>query len=206
MRTLIHSFIPASLLAAVASACTPYDPELGAAPFKCGPIEQAQRCPNGYTCIPQQGSNAPEVCIQNGGDGKIPDGGNGVCDDDRSLEPNDTKEMAWITPVDNTTSFPLSSLSICPAGDKDTYSVMMSVAMRNLEMIVEYEAGGADLQGAILNSSGIAIANATLTTTNIKRAYTPNLPIGIYYVQVTGPVGGTLTTNNYKLNINVTGP
>ena len=63
----------------------------------------------------------------------------------------------------------------------------------------------ADLQGAILNSSGIAIANATATTANEKRAYTPNLPIGVYYVQVTGPASGTTTTNNYKLDINVTG-
>jgi hypothetical protein len=45
-----------------------------------------------------------------------------------------------------------------------------------------------------------------MTTANTKRAYTPNLPTGIYYVQVSGPAAGSLTTNNYKLNINVTGP
>jgi len=204
MRTT--SILSSLLVAAAASACTPYDPNLGAAPFKCGPADQTPRCPDGYTCIPQSGSNAPEVCIENGGDGKVPDGGNGACDDDRSLEPNDSTATAWITPVDSTKMFPLSSLAICPAGDKDIYSVQMMVANENLEMIVEYEAGGADLQGAILNSSGIAIANATMTTTNVKRAYTPNLPTGIYYIQVSGPSSGALTTNNYKLNINVTGP
>lgn len=202
MRTLVLT----SMLAAATSACTPYSPDLGAAPFKCGPLEQSPRCPDGYTCIPQSGSNAPEVCIQNGGDGTIPDSGSSTCADDRTLEPNDTTATAWITPVDGTKMFPLSSLAICPAGDKDTYSVMMMTANENLEMLVEYEQGGADLQGAILNSGGIAIANATVTTANTKRAYTPNLPVGIYYIQVTGPASGTLTTNNYKLNINVTGP
>jgi hypothetical protein len=204
MRTLI---LISTFTAALAAACTPYSPDLGAAPFNCGPVEQEQRCPEGYTCIPQ-GSAAPDVCLRNGGDGTIPDGGggNGTCANDSSLEPNDSTSMAWITPVDTTKSFPLSALAICPAGDKDTYSVMMTVANQNLEMIVEYEAGGADLQGAILNSSGISIGNATATTANTRRAYTPNLPSGIYYVQVTGPSSGTVTTNNYKLNINVTGP
>lgn len=193
-------------LTAAASACTPYSPDLGAAPFKCGPVEQSPRCPDGYTCIPGQGSNAPEVCVENGGNGMIPDSNTGTCADDRTLEPNDTTATAWITPVDSTKSFPLSALAICPAGDKDNYSLMITTMGENLEMIVEFEAGGAELQGAILNSGGIAIANATTTTANIKRAYTPNLPTGIYYVQVQGPAGGSLTTNNYKLNINVTGP
>ena len=75
MRTLVLT----SMLAAATSACTPYSPDLGAAPFKCGPLEQSPRCPDGYTCIPQAGSNAPEVCIQNGGDGTIPDSGTGAC-------------------------------------------------------------------------------------------------------------------------------
>ena len=200
MRTLsIAVFLVAGL-----AACTPYEPDLGAAPFFCGPADQEPRCPKGYTCMASAGSGSTEVCLAP--DGEIPiDGGNGNCADDRSLEPNDTKETAWITPVDTTKSFPLSSLAICPALDKDNYSVMMTTAMQNLEMILEWEAGGAELQGAILNSGGSPIANAAPTTANTKRAYTPNLPSGIYYVQVFGPMQG-LTTNNYKLNINVTGP
>lgn len=202
MRTLILT----SMLAASIAACTPYSPDLGPAPFKCGPADAEKRCPDGYTCLPGSGSAAPDVCVENGGDGTIPDGGgNGNCANDSSLEPNDSTATAWITPVDQTKTFPLSSLAICPAGDKDTYSVSIMSANENLEMIVVYETGGADLQGAILNSSGIAIANATATTANTKRAYTPNLPIGVYYVQVSGPASGTTTTNNYKLDINVTG-
>lgn len=200
MRTLLL----ASLLSA--AACSPYDPDLGAAPFRCGPVEQGQRCPDGYTCIPGQGSNAPEVCIENGGNGMLPDAGTGTCADDRSLEPNDSTGTAWVTPVDSTKSFPLAALAICPAGDKDTYSVMITQANENLEMLIQYQAGGAELQGAILNSAGISIGNAISTGSGTKRAYTPNLPTGIYYVQVTGPSSGTATTNNYSLTINVTGP
>lgn len=201
MRTL--SF--ACLVAASLAACTPYDPDLGNAPFFCGPADQEQRCPEGYTCMPSAGSGGSEVCVAP--NGMIPvDGNNTNCADDRSLEPNDSTATAWITPVDTTKSFPLSSLAICPAGDKDNYSIMMTTANQNLEVIVEWEAGGAELQAAILNSGGVAIANATTTVSNTKRAYTPNVPSGIYYAQVFGPNQGSLTTNNYKLSITVTGP
>jgi len=204
MRTLILSSI---LAAASLAACSPYSPDLGAAPFRCSTDpDQDQRCPDGYTCIPGQGSNAAEVCVENGGDGKIPDGGgNSNCANDSSLEPNETTATAWISPVDSSKTFDLAALAICPAGDKDTYSVMIQAANENLEIIIEYEAGGADLQGAILNSGGVPIANATSTGANTKRAYVANLPIGIYYAQVSGPASGTLTTNNYKLKFVVTG-
>jgi hypothetical protein len=205
MRTLSITVFLASTLAAAISACTPYDPDLGGAPFFCGPADAEKRCPDGYTCQPSAGSGGTEVCLAPNGTVPV-DGQNGSCADDRSLEPNDSTATAWITPVDTTKSFPLSSLAICPAGDKDNYSVMISIGTENLEMIVEWEPGGAELQGAILNSGGVAIANATATVANTKRAYTPNLPAGIYYVQVYGPNQGSLTTNNYKLNINVTGP
>lgn len=197
----------ASLLLAALAACSPYDPDLGNAPFFCGPPDQDPRCPEGFTCVPGQGSNTQEVCVSP--NGQVPvDGGNSNCADDRSLEPNDSTSTAWITPVDTTKTFPLSSLAICPAGDKDTYSVMMTTANQNLEMLVEYEASGAELQGSILNSGGVPIANASPASgaQNTKRAYTPNLPTGIYYVQVVGPNQGSLTTNNYKLTITVTGP
>jgi hypothetical protein len=195
------------VLGALATACSPYSPDLGPAPFLCGAADQNPRCPSGYTCSTiGSGSGAQEVCIENGGSGVLPDTGNGNCADDRSLEPNENTSTAWITPVDTTKAFPLSSLAICPTGDKDTYSVMITTANENLEAIIEYEAGGADLQGAILNSGGISISNASMTTANTRRAYTPNLPTGIYYVQVSGPASGSTTTNNYKLTINVTGP
>ena len=92
-------------------------------------------------------------------------------------------------------------------GDKDTYSITITTANQNLEMLFDYDEGGADLQGSLLNSGGVPIANASATTmTRQKRAYAPNMPTGTYYAQVYGPNSGTATTNNYKLTINVTGP
>jgi len=97
--------------------------------------------------------------------------------------------------------------SICPSGDKDNYSITITQANQNLEVLIEYDpAMGADLQGAILNSGGTPIANASPTDAMHRRAYTPNLPTGVYYASVFGPMTGALTTNNYKMTINVTGP
>lgn len=204
MRTLSL----ASLLAAAVAACTPYNPELGEAPFFCGPPEQDPRCPEGYTCIPAPGGGTMDVCVSP--NGTIPPDSNGLagCDDDSSLEPNDSYMNAWITPVDQTKNFPLSSLSICPSGDKDTYSVMLTTPNQNLEMTVRYEAGGAALQGALLNSGGSPIMNASpvVGMSQTIRAYVANMPTGVYYVQVYGPNSGTVTTNNYELDIVVTGP
>lgn len=181
-------------------ACSPYDPDLGAAPFLCGDSEP--RCPDGYTCQ-MQGSGS-EVCLAPGG--MVPDAGKGNCADDSTLEPNDSIQMAFQTPVatqKNTLMF--AGLAICPANDVDNYAITITMANQNLEMIIEYDASGADLQGAILNSGGTPIANAAVMTgaSGTRRAYTPNLPVGNYYAKVFGPGTGT---NNYKLTVNVTGP
>jgi hypothetical protein len=181
-------------------ACSPYDPDLGVAPFLCGDAEP--RCPDGYTCQPQ---GSTEVCLAPGG--SLPDAGKGNCADDSTLEPNDSIQMAFQTPVaTQKNNLMFAGLAICPAGDKDNYSITITMANQNLEMIIEYDASGADLQGAILNSNGAPIANATPMSSGVRRAYTPNLPVGTYYAQVYGPSSGTVQTNNYKLTVNVTGP
>ena len=187
------------------AACNPYDPDLPSAPFLCGPPEQEKRCPDGYTCTPQ-GSGA-EVCVDASGV-VPPDAGNTNCADDSPLEPNNTYMMAWQTPVDQTKNFPLAGLAICPTGDRDTYAVTLRVNLENLEMVVEYELDGAPLQGSILNAGGNSIASTSPVAGagNRARAYAANLPPAVYYVQVYGPATGGLTTNNYKLDINVTGP
>ena len=195
--------LPAVLLTGF-GACTPYDPDLGAAPFLCGPMEQSPRCPDGYACLMQ---NNGEYCVKEGGSVPI-DSRPANCADDSQLEPNDTIQMAFQTPVatqKNTLTF--AGLAICPAGDKDTYSITITQMGQNLEMIFDYDEGGADLQGSLLNAGGVPIANASATTTmRQKRAYVPNMPAGTAYAQVYGPNSGSSTTNNYKLTINVTGP
>jgi hypothetical protein len=190
---------------ASAAACSPYDPDLGQAPFLCGPADQNPRCPDGYTC--QMDGNGAEYCLAPSG--MVPvDANNLNCADDTNLEPNNDKEHAWQTPNPLPTPFKLAGLSICPSGDKDDYAINVG-AMQNLEIIIEFDPAGAALQGQILATNGTAISNASAVSgmAGMLRAYTPNLSVGVYYASVFGPADGApLTTNNYKLTINVTGP
>jgi hypothetical protein len=191
------------VLASFITACSPYDPELGPSPFLCGPADQDPRCPDGYTCSMM---GTQEYCLAMGGTVPI-DANNLNCADDSSLEPNDMIAQAFQTPVATTkNTLTFAGLAICPAGDKDNYSVTIISANQNLEVIIEYDAAGADLQGSILNAGGTPIANASPTTPGVRRAYTPNLPTGTYYAAVFGPTMGGVVTNNYKMTINVTGP
>lgn len=200
MRCLL--FIALALGSATA-ACTPYDPDLGPSPFLCGPVDQDPRCPDGYTC---QMMGAAEYCLAPTGTVPV-DGNNLNCADDSQLEPNDSYMMAFQTPVatqKNNVTF--AGLAICPEGDKDNYAVTITTANQNLEVLIEYDPAGGDLQSSILNSGGTPIANGSPTAAGMRRAYTPNLPAGIYYAAVSGPAMGSVLTNNYKLTINVTGP
>jgi hypothetical protein len=187
------------------AACSPYDPDLGPSPFLCGPADQTPRCPDGYACMMV---DTTEYCLAMGG--TVPVDGNALnCADDSALEPNDMIAQAYQTPVaTQKNNIVFAGLAICPNGDKDNYSVTITQANQNLEVLLEYDPAGADLQGSILNSGGTPIANASPVTgmPGHRRAYTPNLPTGTYYSAVFGPMMGGVTTNNYKLTINVTGP
>jgi hypothetical protein len=198
MRSLI--FIA---LVSAATACSPYDPDLGPSPFKCGPADQNPRCPDGYTCEMVSGG---EYCLAPAGTVPI-DANNLNCADDHELEPNDMISTAFQTPVaTQKKTLTFSGLAICPAGDKDNYSITITMANQNLEVLIEYDtAGGVDLQGSILNAGGTPIANASPVTgePGKRRAYTPNLPTGVYYAAVTGPTMGSVVTGNYKLTITV---
>jgi len=193
-----------ALVFLTAAACSPYSPDLGAAPFLCG--SAAPVCPDGYAC--NMGGGAPGVCEKMGGSGVPVDGTPSNCQDDSSLEPNNSITQAWQTPVDTRKSFPLTMLAICPAGDKDTYSMSISVALENIEVLIDYDPAGAPLSGAILNSSGAAVANAMpiAGSDGHIRAYLAMAPVGVYYASVFGPASGAQTTNNYNLTINITGP
>jgi hypothetical protein len=199
--TMMTNLACVLLVAGSVAACSPYSPDLGVAPFLCGDTDPM--CPEGYECMPN-GSGA-SVCVQP--NGMIPDGGTGVCADDSALEPNDTIQTAFQTPVaDTKPSLTFAGLAICPMGDKDTYSIHIPTENMNLEVIVEYDPNGAVLNASILNAGGVPIASASPVMEGQIRAYTANLPSGTYYAQVTGPTSGTLLTNNYKLTINTTGP
>jgi hypothetical protein len=186
-------------------ACSWYSPDLGAQPFKCGSASEGEaRCPEGYMCQQMGSGSDMGVCIKPGST-FMPDSAFAGCNNDQNLEPNESKDNAWQTPVDTMTkNFPLAGLAICPAGDKDTFAVTLST-MENLEVVIIWDEGGATLQGAIQGSGGISIANASPVSgmTNTIRAYVPNVPAGTYFAQVYGPSTPPATAN-YRMTFTVT--
>lgn len=194
MRSLLFFALVAS-----AAACSPYDPDLGPSPFLCGPMDQDPRCPDGYTCTLM---GTTEYCLAEGG--MVPPDGPGFqCADDSNLEPNDI--MPFDTSVASTKfSITFAGLAICPAGDKDLYTVTTTMANQNVEVLMEYDPAAADLTGSLLNSNKVPIANGSPTEAGKRRIYAANLPVGTWYVSIQGPMDSALTMNNYKMTINVT--
>lgn len=192
-----------ALLTSLGAACSPYSPDLGTAPFKCGDGSAGPACPDGYACVPN--GSAASFCLVNGG--ALPDAGVGQCADDTNLEPNDSIATAYPTPVNGTTkSIAYAGLAICPAGDKDTYK-LSTVAGQNIEAVIEFDPNAATLSAVILNSGGTMIASASPVSgmQGKIRAFVATAPAGAYYIQVSGPAAGApLTTNNYKLTITET--
>ncbi len=187
-------------------ACSPYKPDLSSTPFLCG--SGSPPCPNGFTC---QQSGTQMVCVDPSG----PDGGTVTadgsgCQDDSMIEPNDTIATAWPSPVASTQMMiKLAQLSICPAGDLDTYRVDIISEMQNFEAIVTFEgAPAAPLTVQILNSGGTPIAASMPLSgmDNAVHAVANNLPTGAFYAQVASATTPTGTNPDYKLTLSVTGP
>jgi hypothetical protein len=178
-------------------ACNPYESDFGGTPFLCGPTEP--RCPNGYTCLEDNGR---EVCFEDGSQS-----GDERCGDDGALEPNNSVDMATPTPLDTMRTYSLENLTICPAVDKDNYAVTLQTTNEGIEVIVDFAPEGAMLRAAILNQTGIPIATASpvADTPTMIRAHAQNLPAGAYIVQVSGSEVAALM-HAYKVTINVTGP
>jgi len=186
--------------ALVVAGCDAYDEDLGPHPFLCG--ESEPRCPNGYSCM-EDPSSGNEVCL--------PDGDsfdqNFSCKDDSDTEPNDSLQMAAMTNIDATSSFSADNRAICPAADRDNYAITISGAgMKNVELTVMFQADGAPLYAAVLNTGGVPIAEAKASTAEPTTLHTvaSNLPAGLYYVHVEAMPTGMRAVNNYKLSIDVT--
>lgn len=195
------------------TACSAYDPKLGAKPFLCGTSEP--KCPDGYECK-DDGTGVVACIIQ--GPGPSVDGSSGDmgpafnCADDSVLEggtKNDTVATSSATPVaSQRPSITFAGLAICPDGDKDTYRIDITASGQNLKTEITYDdvaMGGVSLSVSILNSGGTPIANGSPMGGNKVGVTAANLPMASspYYVQVFGPVTGK---NNYKLLLEVSGP
>lgn len=199
-------------LAGSLAACSPYSPDLGNVPFRCG---SNMECPDGYDC---QMVSASNVCVAKGGS-PIDSGGSGSgasfdCTKDSVLEGashNNTIQTASSTPVGccaqgQRSMITYSNLAICPDGDTDLYRVDIDTANKNIKATVTYDAasimGGAPLDVAILNNSGATSVNGQPNGENTVTASLPNAATASapYYVRVQGPATGE---NYYSLTIEV---
>ena len=185
------------------AACSPYSPNLGPEPFLCG--SGMPQCPDGYACKTGSGS-AASVCMSTGGaavDGNML---NGMCADDSQVEGtgrNDTLMTAYALPDLSTRpscQIILSSLAICPMGDKDDYSLTVA-DLKTIEADVTYESWGSPLQGAITNMAGTPIKTLSAGSgSNTITAAATNLNAGQYYIEVFGPASSP-GINNYRLTV-----
>lgn len=176
--------------------CDAYSRDLGPTPFLCGPDEP--RCPMGYTCM-MDGISGDEVCVGNGGSvTENPD-----CNDDSSYEPNNALVEAQSTTIDAMKTFAVNGLAICPANDRDVWSIMIGATTQSVELVVTYDESKVALQAAFLNEGGVPISNASPVAgmAGTIRATQQNLPVGKYYVLVNGPNTGAPAVNNYELTI-----
>jgi hypothetical protein len=196
-----------SLTAAFAAfsggACSPYSPDLGDEPYKCADTEPF--CPSGYSCNDQ--GSAGKFCINSGGTSGVDAGsGSGLdCTGDVTTEGpnrNDDISHAFATPVESSRGdISFAGLVICPAGDRDTYSVTL-LTMGSIDATVTTD-GGAPVQVNLLNSGGTSINNGTSNGAMSIHAFAANLPPATYYVQA---FATATATNHYKLAIKATHP
>jgi len=185
-----------ALLAPVAfTACNAYDTDLGPTPFLCG--ETAPRCPDGYGCQ-MDGLTGEEICV--GNDDSLSQDFD--CADDSANEPNNALEEA--TSTESMKTFSAAGQSVCPAGDRDLFAIDIAQMNSAIELIVDFEAGGAELQLALLNAGGVPISTAKTVSEMKLRAAAQNLPVGTYYASISAPVMETISVNNFSLSIAVT--
>lgn len=192
MRNLLSL---ASIL--VAAGCTSYAPDLGPSPFKCGDAEP--RCPDGYTC--DEAAMGGPACVKEGTDAPQIDASTDTfqCANENGIEPNDTKDSAFVTPVAGTRmDFTLGPVGICTDGDKDYYKVDVP-ANTNLEVISSWESG--QPVGVSINSSAdVPLINATMRDAMSMRACAAGLQAGSYYARTSAAAG---VRNNYRLSIKI---
>jgi hypothetical protein len=180
------------------AACDPYSPNLGHQPFRCGTDEP--RCPDGYVCM--EYSETEHVCEA----GEPPDspdargdGGGEECNNDSAIEPNNTTNQAWTTPIPaNRDCISLVSLAVCPAGDVDLYRFGVEENGKNLKAEVTANLGAGALTLRVLNNAGSPVANGQAVDGDTLQLIFNNMAVGVYYVEVAAPED---VTNNYIIDI-----
>ena len=199
MRVRESIFLGGCLGAAVIAACSPYDPDLGAAPYLCA--AQEPRCPDDYMCMEQ---SSRSVCVAIGGapPAERPDSPTGLqCAMDGLLEPNNKATEAYQTDVGLGAPMRVfGPLSLCPEGDEDYFQINVTVVNKGIEAITRWDSG-MPVSCALLLSTGDPknpLKKCTTMGLNAQRACATNLPAGVYYAHVFIP--GFLK-NNYRIEL-----
>lgn len=197
-------------VAALLCACSPYSPNLGDRPFRCGTDEP--RCPDGYECV--EVTPTDNFCERNAATGGADAGIDGAvladarpfqCNDDSEIEPNDTTTQATTTPIPAISdSYSLVGLAICPDTDLDLFRFGVDVTGKNVQVDITYTSQQGQLVLNILNSVGTPIATGNQQTAALLRAELANAPAGTYFVSV-GAAGPGIE-NNYNIDITTSGP
>ena len=194
MKALFFTLVTSPLLAI--AACSPFDPDLGAAPYLCSAV--SQECPEGYTCQ-TTGQAAPKdmACLPVGG--MLPDGGSSgfQCLEDTFGE-NDTTAGAFPTPVAASNAMFAALTSICPETDKDTYSITVA-SPTTLKVTTTWETGSA-VNVQVLNAGGTSIGNGAPHGNNENCVCLKDLPQATYFAQVSAAAS---VKNNYRVEIKV---
>ena len=191
-------------LAAALAACNPYNPDLGATPFRCGTSEP--RCPDGYGAVDVP---PPVLCECRKGEEDTSDGGSGadssmffMCDDpDEGGTHNEDTATATMTSIGAVqSSYMAPDQSICPQGDVDVFRMSLTTAGKMIVATVTFDTSHGMLQLDILNSAGMMLATGTLTGNQLRAIY--QVPsAGTYYFRVKAGAG---TRNNYAANVTIT--
>ncbi len=199
---LFSSLATLSLSVLSLGACNTFDPNLGAAPFRCGTGDP--RCPDGYECISH--SPSEEICERIGTDPNVrPDGGGGgsfTCNDDSQLEPNNSIADPTLTGIPGTNpTARIVGLALCPSGDNDFFRFEISANATDALVEVEYDSTIGTILVEMVNSSGVSIGEASPVAGNmdILRVTVPNLAQGTYYGQVR--TADPTVQNNYSITI-----
>jgi hypothetical protein len=179
-----------------AAACSPFDPDLGTAPYKCGDVEP--RCPDGYQCDSANPDPTQHVCVAPGG--LLPDSGTSgfQCLDDSPFGNNDSHTAPTPTTIPGQTMYSARA-AICPEADKDHFGFMITTPNSNVEVKVDWESGMA-VNAAILNAAGTSIGNASPIDDKHIRVCVPNLPNGNYSASI---FAISTVKNNYRVEINI---
>lgn len=196
-------------LALAAAACDPYSPDLGERPFSCDPQDPV--CPEGYIPVTIGG---PPYCVCERGEEPEPADagtnadGNGMfqCNPD-PLEAgggNDSINTATPTAIGpGASSSVFNDLAICPAADRDTFSMNIIQANMTVEVRVQFDPAIGALGLDILNSAGSTVATGTIQTNQLRATLTVPAS-GTYYAQVKS--GGPGVQNNYDIQMQATAP